>query len=191
MRCPPLVRLSLFRSKDPGLISTSPLWIWYNMVSLWVRRLSTKGGQPSSLIHILEFCPSNLDAQIVQLFFELAPNGLHRSCGMDPRQSMHILVSGELRYSKRLHEPPLCSCTGYVAGTQLFSIFRSDIIYVNLPLQVFTNGDSKLLDIISCFQNMTMECISCFPLKSLVCTYSNNLILSRVEVQLPFAFPVL
>ena len=44
-----LVRLWLVRSMDPGLISTSPLWIWYNMVSLWVHHLSTKGSQPSSL----------------------------------------------------------------------------------------------------------------------------------------------
>ena len=51
---------------------------------------------------ILKFFPSNFDAQTVQLFFELAPDGLCLWCGMDPRQLMHILVSGELRYSKWL-----------------------------------------------------------------------------------------
>ena len=34
---------------DPGLRSTIPLWIWYGMTGLCVRRLATKGGQPSSL----------------------------------------------------------------------------------------------------------------------------------------------
>ena len=32
----------------PRLIPTNPFWIWHNMVSLCVRRLSAKVGQPSS-----------------------------------------------------------------------------------------------------------------------------------------------
>ena len=94
---------------------------------------------------------SNFDAQTLQLFFALAPNGLYLWCGMDPRQLMHILVLGELRYNKWLTN--LLGAVVQVTSQEpnCSRCFRSDVIYLSLPLQVFTNGDSKILGTINCF----------------------------------------
>ena len=70
-------------------------------------------------------------------------------------------------YSKWLHE--LLGAVVQVMSQEpnCSRCFRCHVIYVSLPLHVFTNSDSKILGTINCFQNMTMEGVSCYQLKLL------------------------